>query len=88
MDLVQILDVILLPIGLAVVAYFYQTANVLRKDLATTLEDLNMWKLSVVQTYATKGEVEKMEARIMSALERLDVKIERVLGHVKTQGGD
>jgi hypothetical protein len=88
MDLTQILDVILLPIGLAVVAYFYQTANALRNDLANTLDDLNKWKLSVVQTYATKGEVEKMEARIIGALERLDVKIERVLGHVKTHGND
>lgn len=91
MDWLQFLDMVLLPIGLALVGYFYKTSYDLRKEMAAVEistrqemhalnEDVNSWKLSVVQNYATKLEMEKMEARIMVALERLDAKLDRVLG--------
>lgn len=88
MDWIQFLDVILLPIGLALVGYFYKTSADLRKQMSDITDDMNKWKLSVVQTYATKHEVEKMETRIMGALERLDVKLERVLDRFKPSGAD
>lgn len=95
-ELLNLLSAILIPIALAVVGYFYNYAQTLKADtkeqkaeLRSDLEDvrrtLNDWQLTIVSTYATKSEMEKMEMKIMIALEKLDVKLDRVIdrgGHV------
>jgi predicted membrane protein len=79
MDWIQLVQIILVPTGLALVGYFYKTSTDLRGEMKVIGEDVNKWKLTVVEHYATKQELEKMESRIMGALDRLDVKLERVL---------
>jgi predicted membrane protein len=79
-DWFSIIQGVLIPVGGLLVSYFYKTSKDLRNEMSIITNDINQWKLTVVQTYATKAELEKMEARIMGALDKLDVKLDKVLG--------
>lgn len=84
----NILSAILIPIALATVSYFWNYAQALKEDnkkleasiqkeIADVRKTLNDWQLTIVSNYATKSEMEKMEMKIMTALERLETKIDR-----------
>lgn len=101
-EFISIITAILVPICLAAAAYFWDIARELKKnneDLEAAIDKeigevrktLGDWQLTIVSTYATKSEMEKMEMRIITALDRMDVKLDRALhihSHIPTGHAD
>lgn len=79
MDWLQFLDLIAIPLSALVVGFFYNRYVKHENKMDELQKNVDEWKLMVVQTYATKQELEKMETRILSSLDRMEGKLERVL---------
>lgn len=79
MSWIQLLQIVVVPVGIAAIGLFFQKAAALRKEMQEITSDINRWKITIVETYATKTELEKMEVRIMAALDKFDAKLDRVL---------
>lgn len=48
----------------------------LYEEMARVQGEMSAWQLEVVRNYATRAELEKLEQRIIGAIERLEKKIE------------
>lgn len=45
-------------------------------EVASCRTDLGAWQLEIVRSYATKAELDKLENRIVTAIERLELKMD------------
>ena len=57
----------------------------LHEEMARVQSEMSAWQLEVVRNYATRAELEKLEQRIIGAIERLEKKIE---AHFFKNSGD
>lgn len=82
----EILQMVVFPALGIVVWYFREAVAKLEKQIEA-LEDtlvhqknnISQWQLQIVQNYVTKNELERLEMRILSALDRLSEKVEKAM---------
>jgi hypothetical protein len=60
-------------------AQLKEKVNALEANIVHTKNGINQWQIQVVQNYVTKAELERLEHRILSALDRLSDKVEKSL---------
>ncbi len=78
MEWMQFLQIIAVPIGLAVFYAMNEKAKGTQKEVDVLRDDLHNFKLSASQTYSTRVEMKEMEGRILNALDRVDLRVANV----------
>lgn len=58
------------------------------EDIDTVRENVSNWQLVVVRDYATRAELERLENRIVGAIERLETKLDKKFEAMLTRGED
>jgi len=53
-----------------------KSAEKLNEEMESVRTQLGAWQIEVMRTYATRAEVERLENRIVGAIERLEKKID------------
>jgi hypothetical protein len=85
MDWMNFVTIVAAPAGAILATYIYKidektTAALSRKDeeIESVRAQLGAWQLEVVRNYVTRSEIERLEARILAAIDKLSVSIEKL----------
>lgn len=84
--LLPIIQALIIPV-IGGVIYYINTLNTAQNkeldrmstEMNAMRNNVNAWQLQIVQTYATKAELERIESKIIGAIEKLDNRLERAL---------
>lgn len=85
MDWMNFVTIVAAPVAVVLATYIYKidektTAALARKDeeIESVRAQLGAWQLEVVRNYVTRSEIERLEARILAAIDKLSISIEKL----------
>ena len=85
MDWMNFVTVVAAPVAVILATYIYKidektTAALARKDqeIQSVRAQLGAWQLEVVRNYVTRSQIERLEARILAAIEKVSLAIQKI----------
>jgi hypothetical protein len=78
MDWIKFVELVGLPIAGTAFYLLWNQLKSLKSDVHGLETELATWKLDFVRTYVTRSELEKIETKILGAIEKLDNRLERL----------